>query len=291
MNIGMMGMGIIGKTTAQVMEKKHKIYPYDKYKGPYNSQEHLTELVKNSEVIFVSVPTPMKISGEIDYNYIYDALNLLNHSFEENKKDKKKVLIVIRSTAVSGTTDKFAREYDFKFAFNPEFLTERRALEDMNHTKHVVIGVEDEESQKKLLDVYKPLFPDARYIIVDRKTAEMIKYATNAMLASQVSVANELYQICSSLGIDYNVVKEAMLFHENMATNINVPGPDGDLGFGGKCLPKDINALIYLSREKGYRPHLLESVWALNEKVRTKKDWLDIPGAVSGNSFNNKSND
>lgn len=283
MNLGMMGMGIIGKITAQVLERKHKVYPYDKYKQPYNSEECLDNLVNNAEVIFVSVPTPMKVSGEIDYTYIYDALDILNMVFEKNNRDKKEALIVIRSTAVSGTTDKFAQEYGFHFAFNPEFLTERRALKDMENTRHIVLGVEDKESEKKLLDVYKSLFPGAKYIIVNRKTAEMIKYATNAMLASQVAVANELYQICSSLGIDYKIVKEAMLYHENMGSNISVPGPDGDLGFGGKCLPKDINALIYLAREKGCRPYLLESVWALNERVRTKKDWLGIPGAVSDN--------
>ncbi len=283
MRIGMVGMGVIGSVTAEIFGKKHIVYPYDKYKSKYSSEENLRELVKNSEVIFISVPTPMKISGEIDYDCIYDALDNLEKIFDLEKKNKEEGLIVIRSTAVSGATDRFAKEYDFKFAVNPEFLTERKALEDMKNTSYVVIGVEDEFSKEKLLSVYKPLFPEAEYFIVNRKTAEMIKYATNAMLASQVAVANELYQICRSMKIDYGTVKKAMLKHENMASNINVPGPDGDLGFGGKCLPKDLNALIYLSRENGYRPNLLEEVWNLNEKVRSKKDWLDIPGATAEN--------
>ena len=111
------------------------------------------------------------------------------------------------------------------------------------------------------------------------------------MLTGQIALANELYQICQKVGIDYNIIKNTLLLDERIAKNINVPGHDGDLGFGGKCFPKDLNALIYLAREKMYRPYLLEEIWRSNERVRKDKDWLNITGATSGNSFENTDKD
>ena len=274
MNIGIIGIGVVGSTTKKVLEKYHQLFPYDKYKEPYNSNDKLRELAENSEVVFICVPTPMKQSGEIDYSTIHNSLKVLLEELEKKNRDPREILIVIRSTAVSGSTNKFAEEYPFRFVFNPEFLRDKYALEDMENTDRIIIGADLEEDYEKLANVYRPLFPNAKYIFVDIKTAEMIKYCANVMLAGQISLANELYQICKATGIDYNVVKEVILLDERIAKNIDVPGHDGDLGFGGKCFPKDLNALIYLSREKMYRPYLLEEIWRLNERVRKKRDWL-----------------
>ena len=275
MKIGIIGMGFVGGTTAKVLEKVHEIFPYDKYKKPYTNPS----ILKKSEVVFVSVPTPMKPSGEIDYSSINNSLETLLENTSEPRP-----LVIIRSTAVSGTTDKLEEKYPFNFVFNPEFLREKYALEDMKTTDKIIIGANRKKDCKKVEQIYKPLFPKAKYIFTDRKTAEMIKYASNVMLAGQVALANEIYQICKSSGINYNHIKEVLLLDNRIARNINVPGPDGDLGFGGKCFPKDLNALIYIAREKMYRPYLLEEVWRLNEKVRKNKDWLKIPGATSGNN-------
>lgn len=292
MKIGMIGMGFVGGTTAEIFSDAHDIFPYDKYKIKYeykkkkegfselNGKKRLEELANESEIVFVCVDTPMKPSGEIDYSSVYNSMDTL----KEYTKDKKdKLLVVIRSTAVSGTSDKLEENYPFNFAFNPEFLKERDALEDMLKTDRVVIGANRNEDYTKVENVYKPLFPNARYIHTDTKTAEMIKYAANVMLTIQIAGANEIYKICESSGINYDAVKETILLDERIGRNINVPGHDGDFGFGGKCFPKDLNALIYLAREQNYRPYLLEEVWRLNEKVRKNKDWLKIPGAVSEN--------
>lgn len=284
MKIGIIGVGVVGGATAKVLERAHEIYLYDRYKEPHNSEKNLEELAMNSESVFVCVPTPMKPSGEIDYSSIHNSVHQLLEATEINKRNPEDLLVIIKSTAVSGTTDELAEKYTFKFAFNPEFLREKHALEDMESTDRVVIGANDEESAKKMLDIYRPLFPNVNYVITNRKTAEMIKYAANVMLAGQIAMANEIYQVCKSVGVDYNVVKEAMLLDNRIGRNIDVPGPDGDFGFGGKCFPKDLNALIYLARSVMYRPYLLEEVWRLNEKVRKNKDWLDIPGATSGNN-------
>jgi len=169
--------------------------------------------------------------------------------------------------------------------FNPEFLRERHALEDMENTNRIIIGANREEDFKKTTKIYRPLFPNVEYIYVDKKTAEMIKYASNVMLASQIAIANEIYQICEAVGIDYDEVKESILMDERIARNIDVPGPDGELGFGGKCFPKDLRALIFLARENMYNPYLLEEIWRSNLGIRRDKDWLKIPGTTSKNNF------
>ncbi len=284
MKIGIIGVGIVGGTTAEVFRKKHTLLLYDKYKKELNSEINIRNLAKESEIVFICVPTPMKPSGEIDYSSINNSLDLLLTEIKKAKRNPSDILVVIRSTAVSGTTDKLAEKYPFKFAFNPEFLREKYALEDMEKTGRVIIGANDEESSAKIIELYKHLFPDAKYIIVDRKTAEMIKYSANVFLASQIAIANEIYNICKVSEIDYDKVKETILLDNRIGRNIDVPGHDGDFGFGGKCFPKDLNALIYLARENMYRPHLLEEVWRLNEKVRKKKDWLKIVGATSKNN-------
>jgi UDPglucose 6-dehydrogenase len=276
MKIGILGMGFVGGTTAKVLSKAHEILPYDRYKKEYQNPTILRE----SEVAFICVPTPMKRSGEIDSSAIYHSIGVL-----ENVLGDVKPLIVIRSTAVSGTTDELAKKYpSFHFAFNPEFLREKYALEDMLNTDRVLIGADNQEDYKKVEQVYKPIFPNAEYIHQTRREIEMVKYASNVMLTSQIAIANEVYQICQAFGIDYGVIKDIVLKDNRIGRNIQVPGPDGQLGFGGKCFPKDLNALIYLSTKKGYDPHLLKEVWRLNKRVRKDKDWLNIPGATSQNN-------
>ncbi len=288
MKIGIIGTGVVGGTTAKVFSRTHNILPYDKFKHPYDVQKNLEDIAMYSEAVFICVSTPMKPSGEIDYSAIHNSLEQLVNSAIKTKRNSKDLLVVIRSTAVSGTSDKLAQIYPFKFAVNPEFLREKYALEDMQNTDRVIIGVENEKDKQIMLNIYQPLFPNAVYIITNRKTAEMIKYAANVILTSQVATANEIYQICKAVGVDYSQIKSAVLLDSRIGRNIDVPGPDGDLGFGGKCFPKDLNALIHLAREHQYRPYLLEEIWRLNEKVRGNKDWLEILGATSGNSYDKK---
>jgi len=277
MKIGFIGMGFVGGTTAKFLGKVHEIFPYDKYKDPYRDPSVLSE----AEIVFICVPTPMKPSGEIDYSPIHNSLKTLIRYAK-----KPFPLVVIRSTAVSGTTEALEKRYPFRFVFNPEFLRENHADEDMKNTKRIVIGATHIEDSKKIEEVYRPLFPKAEYLHFDSRTAEMIKYSSNVMLAGQIALANEIYEICKSVNVNYDDVKNSILMDDRIARNIDVPGPDGDRGFGGKCFPKDLNALIYLARKNHYRPYLLEEVWRLNERVRKSKDWLNIDGATSKNFLN-----
>jgi len=267
MKIGIIGIGYVGRATAKIFEKIHEIIPYDKYKEPYTNPEKLDE----AEVVFICVPTPMKPGGGIDLSAIHNSLETLERV---TYYGTKKPLVVIHSTAVSGTTDDLEKKYPFNFVFNPEFLRQKHSLEDLQKTNKIVIGANRIEDYEIVKNIYKPIFPEAKYIYVNRKTAEMIKYASNITLSGQISIANEIYQICQKIGVDYNLVKETILLDKRIGRNIDVPGDDGDIGFGGKCLPKDLNALISLARENGYNPYLLSEIWRTNEKLRKNKDWL-----------------
>ncbi|MFA5258556.1 MAG: hypothetical protein WC402_00635 [Candidatus Pacearchaeota archaeon] len=299
MKIGIIGVGFVGGSTARVLHPYHDLFLYDKYKTPewcnekcnewanppINTPQSLEVLAKESEAAFISVPTPMQKSGAIDYTNIHSSINQLLESTKQAGRNPEDLLVIIRSTAVSGTTHKLSEQYPFRFAFNPEFLRERYALEDMQNTDRIVLGADDPLSLNQAEAIYKPVFPQARFVLTDTKTSEMIKYASNVTLACQVAVANEIYNICQVTGVDYNGVKEAILMDPRIGDFMDVPGYDGDRGFGGKCFPKDLRALTWLAKDLGYDPDLLEAVWRLNQKVRKNPDWEQIEGATSENNF------
>ncbi|MBU2052996.1 MAG: nucleotide sugar dehydrogenase [Nanoarchaeota archaeon] len=274
MKIGIIGFGFVGKTFVKVFKEYFEVSIYDKFKEDYKNPE----VLNNSEIIFICVPTPMMESGEIDLSIIHESMELLS-----SMKFKEKPLIVIRSTVVPGTVDSLKEKYDFEIISNPEFLREKTAVEDFKKSNRIVIGADKIENSEKLESLYKIISPNIKYVKVDSKTAEMIKYASNVTLSGQIAIANEIYQICKVLGVDYDIVREALLCDSRIGRNIEVPGHDGNFGFGGKCLPKDLNALIYLLFEKGYNPKLLREIWELNKRIRKNKDWENIPGATSQN--------
>ena len=116
-------------------------------------------------------------------------------------------------------------------------------------------------------------------IITDSSTAEMVKYMTNAYLATKVSFANEIKQICDQLNIEYNIVMKYSTLDSRLgSTHWEVPGPDGEFGFGGHCLPKDLNGLIYVAKQNNLDIDVLKSVLKTNDKVRTSRDWEDMVG-------------
>lgn len=278
MKIGVIGAGVVGTATGKCLESRHEVHYYDKFKPRFQDISYIAE---DSEIAFICVPTPMKLSGEIDNSVINNSLEYLLENVQIVERNPRDLIVTIRSTVVPGTTDYFAQKFPFEFAVNPEFLREKYAEEDMRNTKRIVIGTNSLDVQEKLVEMYKKVFPNAEYTLEDTKTAEMIKYSKNAFLASQIAIANEIWRICDVIGVNYDAVKEALLADERIGRNITVPGHDGDYGFGGKCLPKDLNALIYYAREHQYRAYLLEEVWRSNMAVRKNQDWLSIPGATS----------
>jgi UDPglucose 6-dehydrogenase len=273
--IGIIGYGVVGRAFENVFKGKAKIFIYDRFVPQYSD---LNAVISNCPAVFAAVPTPMKEDGSIDLSCIKDVLSKISGA---GIPVKKLPIVVLRSTIIPGTTRDLQKKHpSLKLVFNPEFLSERNSLADMERTDRIIIGGKIKDC-KKIEDIYRLAFPQARYIITDTTTAEMIKYAANVTLAGQVMIANELFQICRKLHLDWAFIRNAVILDPLIGGNNKVPGPDGNLGFGGKCLPKDLNALIHLAKSIGYEPQLLNQIWKSNLLIRKNRDWEVIRGATS----------
>ena len=274
MKIGVLGQGYVGSAIKIGFEKKYKtLNTFDKYKDSSSTVSSLEELTQSSNIIFICLPTPMKENGECDTGIVEKEITKIDQYSTENK------IIVIKSTIPPGTTKKINKKSNnIDIVFNPEFLTEQNFIEDFKKQNRIVLGG-NKKSVQAIEKVYKIIFPTTKIIKTDSTTAEMIKYLTNTFLATKVSFANEIKMICDKIDVDYDKVIEYSLYDKRLGnSHWAVPGPDGKLGFGGSCFPKDINALIYFAKEKGLDLDLLQSVWKTNLKVRPEKDWEDLKG-------------
>lgn len=277
MNLGIIGYGYVGKAVEFGFKKRNKIFVHDKFLPSLP----LDQVVKNSEIIFVAVPTPM------DSKYTKIDLSIVDSVIKETvslaKKLNKKPIITIKSTVVPGTTRKMGKKYSWpEIAFNPEFLTEAHFLEDFVNSDRVVIGADKKEVMQKLVKLYKDTFPKTPLFQTDPSTAEMVKYMANTFLATQTIFANEIFDLCQKLKLDYiDVEKMVRADHRLTKTFLTVTK---EKGFGGKCFPKDTVALLGLASEKGIDLSVLRSAWQKNLKIRKIRDWEDIPGAVSKKS-------
>jgi len=236
----------------------------------------LAQAVQNSDISFMCVPTPTK-DGKIDLSYIKSATENLAKCLKEKSGYH---IVVVKSTVVPTTTEKVViplleKNSEKKIGkaigvcMNPEFLTEiHRSWTDENiftrdffSEERIVIGEFDKRSGDMLQTLYEPL--KAPIFRTDLKTAEMIKYASNCALASRISYWNEIYYVCQKLGVDSNFVAQVV----GMDKRIGKYGTIHRKAFGGKCLPKDLEALIGLAEELGYEPKLLKAVAEINRKI------------------------
>lgn len=270
--IGIIGQGFVGNAVYQKFKKHYKVLTYDKYKTNHNST--LEDLVYNSYYIFICLPTPMNTDGSCNTDIIEDVLDEVNEITKEREK-----VVIIKSTIVPKTTIRLNKKYEFlNVVFNPEFLTERNAVEDYNNQSRIILGGERPYTTE-LKQIFSKVFPKAHIIKTDSTHAEMIKYLTNTFLSVKVSFANEIYELCDKLGIDYDKVVEYATLDERLGhSHWSVPGPDGDYGFGGHCFPKDLAALIRLSFELHTTNNVLCSTQTTNDEVRNFKDWELMKG-------------
>ena len=173
--------------------------------------------------------------------------------------------------------------------FNPEFLTEKSANFDFINQSRFVIGNSGKQiswaKSEDFVELIKDRFGDCVSILqTNYETAEFIKYMSNCFFATKVSFMNEMYQVCDAVGGDWGVAVDGFISDGRIGnSHIDVPGHDGDFGFGGKCFPKDINAMIKRVEELGITPSVMKAAWEKNKEVRKDLDWFDIPGAVSKN--------
>lgn len=277
--LGIIGYGIVGQALAYgfsqpEIKNKYEIRFYDKYKDT----DSLESVVSGSEFIFICLPTPMKEDESgIDLSIIEGSVAEITKY--TNGTDK---VIVIKSTVVPGTTASLEKKYPkSNFAMNPEFLTEANYLEDFLTADRTVVGANNDLISRRLVALYRQRFPHMKIFQTDSTTAEMVKYMANSFLATKVIFANEMYSICQALGIKYEEVKAMVVGdHRIFDSHLNVTTSKG---FGGKCFPKDVVALIGRARELKVEPKLLETAWSINKKIRKVRDWEEIPFAVEGN--------
>ena len=283
MKIGIVGNGFVGSAIMHgFVLHTDDIMIYDK--DPKRSTHDLGELILHSDVVFICVPTPMFASGECDLSIVEGVVDEIITSYPITHRRKDQVL-VIKSTVVPGTTERLAAKYpDMNFVFNPEFLTERKARLDFINTARIVLGSNNKKSLQKVEDLYRLRFPYTKIIKTDFGTAQLIKYMANCFFATKVSFMNEMYQICKAIDGNWDKALEGFITDGRIGnSHIDVPGHDGDFGFGGKCFPKDLNAMIKRAEELGVSPDVMKGAWEKNKQVRQDLDWYDIPGAVSTN--------
>lgn len=277
--LGIIGYGIVGQALAYgfsqpEIKDKYEIRYYDKYKDT----ESLESVVAASEFIFICLPTPMKANESgIDLSIIEDSITEITEFTDGTDK-----IIVIKSTVVPGTTASLEKKHPkSNFAMNPEFLTEANYLEDFVTADRTIVGANNDLTSRRIVALYRQRFPHMKIFQTDSTTAEMVKYMANSFLATKVIFANEMYNLCQALGIKYEEVKSMVTAdHRIFDSHLDVTTARG---FGGKCFPKDVVALIGRAKQLNIEPKLLETVWSVNKKIRKVRDWEEIPFAVEGN--------
>jgi UDPglucose 6-dehydrogenase len=227
----------------------------------------LSEALKNSEIAFIAVGTPMGDDGSADLQYVLAVAKSIGQSMQ------KRLIVVDKSTVPVGTADKvkstIQKELDlrssdlqFDVVSNPEFLKEGAAIVDFMKPDRVVIGADSKYAFNKMKELYSPFFRSRdRFITMDIRSAEMTKYAANAMLATKISFMNEIANICEKVGADANQVRLGIGSDQRIGYSFIYPGA----GYGGSCFPKDVKALTKIAKENGYTAELITAVEQVND--------------------------
>jgi len=227
----------------------------------------ITEILDNVDVVFSAVGTPSGEDGSADLKYVIEVARTIGQHM------KKYILLVTKSTVPVGTArlvrhtiqeelDKRGLDIDFDVASNPEFLKEGDAIKDFMSPDRVVVGVESEKAKEMMTKLYRPfLLNNFRVIFMDIPSAEMTKYAANAMLATRISFMNDIANLCELLGADVNMVRKGIGTDVRIGSKFLYAG----IGYGGSCFPKDVKALIQTAEQNGYDLKVLKAVEEVNE--------------------------
>jgi len=220
-----------------------------------------------AEVIFIAVGTPMGDDGSADLKYVLQVAQSIGENMMHD------LVIVDKSTVPVGTADKVKETVQyalnnrnsslrFNVVSNPEFLKEGVAIKDFMHPDRIVVGADDEKAMQLMRNLYDPFtLSNDRFIGMDIRSAEMTKYAANAMLATKISFINEIANICESVGADVNQVRTGIGSDKRIGYQFIYPG----CGYGGSCFPKDVQALVNIANDHGYNPELISSVERVNK--------------------------
>lgn len=295
-SIAVIGQGFVGGTLTTVFfERGCIVHTYDKSgvlaEGVFQAHDDVKHLVEHCEklknfsgVYFVCVPTPMKRDGSADVSIVESVLDeLAEHVYQG--------VAVVKSTVPPGSTEAWNKKYGdhLHVVFNPEFLTEANALDDMRNQNRIILGG-PRPWINQVKQVFQTAFPKVPIIKTSSTMAEMVKYFTNVQLAARVVLSCELWQLCETLdkkglNIDFDKVVEYASYDKRLGgSHMNVPGNDGIPGARGHCFPKDLSALIAVARAHDVNPTVMEALWRKNYEVVPEdgRDWEKMVGrAVS----------
>jgi UDPglucose 6-dehydrogenase len=222
----------------------------------------VAQAVRASEIVFIAVGTPMRADGHADVSGVPAVAQAIGAALDGPKIVVSKSTVPVETgELISSTIRRYAREdHPVSVMSNPEFLREGSAIADFLKPDRVVIGTDDREAERVLRDLYAPL--EAPVLVTDVRTAEMIKYASNAFLATKISFINEIANICELLGVDVRDVCRGIGYDQRIGTKFLNPG----IGYGGSCFPKDVRALEQLAFERSYEAPLLHAVELVNTR-------------------------
>ena len=263
MKVGIIGLGIVGSALQRdFKDKRIELSVFDKYKNIGDMESCV-----QTEICFLCLPTNLTKENEFDLSALNEVLTFLS----KNEYDGN---IIIKSTTLPGTSKMFLSMYkNLDIFHNPEFLSEKSAFYHINHQTHIVIGkTKNIQNVRKIQNFYSSYYSNAIISICSSDESETMKLCCNAFYASKIQLFNEIYFFCKKSNIQYENVKKMMLNNNWInPMHTNVPGHDGKLGFGGKCFPKDLVALINFCKKKKIPCNVLESVNNENEVIRNNK--------------------
>ena len=249
----------------------------------------LTTCLDNVEVVFSAVGTPPDEDGSADLQYVLEVARTFGRNI------KKYTILVTKSTVPVGTAKKVkavieeeltkrGEQIDFEVASNPEFLKEGAAIKDFMSPDRVVVGVESDRAKKVMERLYRPFqMNNYRLYFMDSPSAEMTKYAANAMLATRISFMNDIANLCDLVGANVDMVRKGIGADTRIGSKFLYPG----CGYGGSCFPKDVKALAHTAREYGYTMGVIEAVEAVNERQKeiVVKKLQDKLGTLRGKTI------
>lgn len=295
--VGQVGYGFIGNAVVELFRPHVRmVVVYDKAKcqaddGNVRHVPTIDRVVSECDVIFVAVPTPMKPSGECHTDIVESVLQEIQNTAVRIGRDLGEFVVVIKSTVPPGFTSRMQAKYALRLVFSPEFLTEANAVRDFQTANRVLIGG-DYEDALVVFKYFEGVWPDRQpntfvdhpdgpvhIIQCESEVAEMVKLSTNVHLTARVMISNELYLICEKLGIKYDDVKVLTQLDRRIGlSHMNVPGPDGNLGYGGHCFVKDTQSLSFISDSLGiakgaFGQNLFRSLHERNLDIRKDRDW------------------
>ena len=241
------------------------------HKGRLNFSTDLGEAIEGSQAAFIAVGTPPGEDGSADLKYVLAVADQIGKTMTDY------LVVITKSTVPVGTAEKVRhavadtlelRDVDFGFdvASNPEFLKEGAAIDDFMKPDRIVVGVDSEDAQKVMDRLYRPFTLNGHPVIfMDIPSAEMTKYAANAMLATKISFMNDIANLCEKMGADVNKVRKGIGSDPRIGNKFIYPG----IGYGGSCFPKDVKALARTGRENGHTMRILEAVEAVNDDQKS----------------------